>query len=83
MYKKIIIFILFFLAGLFILPLLLFSINDFIFGKYIGDGFIDFYNDYFNLMQKGNIAAWFISFSPYLIYVSTRLTIKGFRYYKN
>tara|TARA_B100000959_G_scaffold69813_1_gene74001 strand:+ start:1617 stop:1868 length:252 start_codon:yes stop_codon:yes gene_type:complete len=83
MYKKITIFILFFLIGLFVLPLLLFAINDFIFGKYTGNGFVDFYNDYFDLMKGGNIAAWFISFSPYLVYLCARITVQAFDYFKN
>jgi len=83
MYKKIIIFILFFLIGLLLLPLLLFAINDFIFGKYTGNGFVGFYNDYFHLMQKGNLAAWFISLSPYLVYLCVKITIQAFNYFKN
>ena len=83
MFKKITIFFLLFLIGLFMLPLLLFAINDFIFGKYTGDGFVDYYNIYFNLMQKGNIAAWFISFSPYLVYLAAKMTIKALSYFKN
>ncbi len=83
MSKKITIFFLFFLLGLFILPLLLFAINDFIFGKYTGDGFVDFYNDYFNLMQEGNFAAWFISLSPYLLYLCIKMTIQALNHFKN
>ena len=62
--------------GLLIVPLGLFAINDFIFGKYSGDGFVGFYNDYFDLLKNGNLFSWFILFSPYLVYLVVRLIIK-------
>jgi UDP-N-acetylmuramyl pentapeptide phosphotransferase/UDP-N-acetylglucosamine-1-phosphate transferase len=62
--------------GLLVVPLGLFAINDFIFGKYSGDGFVGFYDDYFDLLKNGNLFSWFILFSPYLVYLVVRLIIK-------
>ena len=62
--------------GLLIVPFGLFAINDFIFGKYSGDGFIGFYDDYFDLLKNGNLFSWFILFSPYLVYLVVRLIFK-------
>jgi UDP-N-acetylmuramyl pentapeptide phosphotransferase/UDP-N-acetylglucosamine-1-phosphate transferase len=61
---------------LLVVPLGLFAINDFIFGKYSGDGFVGFYDDYFDLLKNGNLFSWFILFSPYLVYLVVRLIIK-------
>ena len=73
---NIIILLLLLCFGLLIVPLGLFAINDFIFGKYSGDGFVGFYNDYFDLLKNGNLFSWFILFSPYLVYSVVRLFIK-------
>ena len=62
--------------GLLVVPLGLFALNDFIFGKYSGDGFVGFYDDYFDLLKNGNLFSWFILFSPYLVYLVVRLIIK-------
>jgi hypothetical protein len=62
--------------GLLIVPFGLFAINDFIFGKYSGDGFVGFYDDYFGLLKNGNLFSWFILFAPYLVYLVVRLIIK-------
>jgi hypothetical protein len=51
----------FLLAGLFILPFIFFAINDFIFGKYAGEGFTGYYIEYFKMLRGGSLAAWFIS----------------------
>ena len=44
---NIIILLLLLCFGLLIVPLGLFAINDFIFGKYSGDGFVGFYDGHF------------------------------------
>ncbi|MDE0743249.1 MAG: hypothetical protein OSB24_05090 [Woeseiaceae bacterium] len=80
--KKTIIIILFFLLGLLVLPFLFFVVNDFVFGKYGGEGFTGFYNEHFTLMKNGNPAAWFITLSPYLVYLSTKITIQICRNFK-
>ncbi|MBT7274945.1 MAG: hypothetical protein HN886_00630 [Woeseiaceae bacterium] len=66
----------FLLAGLFILPFIFFAINDFIFGKYAGEGFTGYYIEYFKMLRGGSLAAWFISLSPYLVYVIIKITFK-------
>jgi|TARA_B110000438_G_scaffold24874_1_gene23228 hypothetical protein len=73
--KKIILFVLFFLIGLLVLPFLFFAVNDFVFGKYGGEGFIGFYNEHFLMMKSGNPASWFITLSPYLMYLCVKITI--------
>lgn len=66
----------FLLAGLFILPFIFFAINDFIFGKYAGEGFTGYYIEYFKMLRGGSHAAWFISLSPCLVYVIIKITFK-------
>ena len=62
--------------GLFIQPLALFAVNDFIFGKYLGDGFIGFYNRYYELLMTGNPQSWFILIMPYLVFLVAKFTLK-------
>jgi len=62
--------------GLFIQPLALFAVNDFIFGKYSGDGFMDFYRRYYELLLSGNPQSWFILIMPYLVFLIAKFTFK-------
>ena len=62
--------------GLFIQPLALFAVNDFIFGKYFGNGFIGFYNRYYELLMTGNPQSWFILIMPYLVFLVAKFTHK-------
>jgi len=80
--KKTIIFILLFLLGLLVLPFLFFVVNDFVFGKYGGGGFVGFYNEHFISMKDFSPAAWFITLSPYLIYISIKITLQICRNFK-
>ena len=70
------------LSGFFILPFIFFAINDFIFGKYVGEGFTGYYMEYYQLLRSGSIAAWFILLSPYLVYIITKATFKISNYSK-
>jgi len=62
--------------GLFIQPLALFAVNDFIFGKYSGNGFMSFYNRYYELLLSGNLQSWFILITPYLVFLVVKFTLK-------
>ena len=62
--------------GLFIQPLALFAVNDFIFGKYSGDGFMGFYSRYYELLLDGNPQSWFILIMPYLVFLIAKFTLK-------
>ena len=62
--------------GLFIQPLALFAVNDFIFGKYSGDGFMGFYSRYYELLLSGNPQSWFILIMTYLVFLIAKFTFK-------
>ena len=62
--------------GLFIQPLALFAVNDFIFGKYSGNGFMGFYSRYYELLLSGNPQSWFILIMPYLVFLIAKFTFK-------
>ena len=62
--------------GLFIQPLALFAVNDFIFGKYSGNGFMGFYSRYYELLLSGNPQFWFILIMPSLVFLIAKFTFK-------
>ena len=62
--------------GLLIQPLALFAVNDFIFGKYSGNGFMGFYSRYYELLLSGNPQSWFILIMPYLVFLIAKFTFK-------
>jgi|TARA_B110000914_G_scaffold94796_1_gene83299 hypothetical protein len=81
--KKTILFFLFFLFGLLVLPFLFFAANDFVFGKYGGEGFIGFYSEHFTMMKSGHLASWFITLSPYFCYLCIKITIRACSKFKS
>ena len=62
--------------GLFIQPLGLFAVNDFILGKYSGNGFMGFYSRYYELLLSGKPQSWFILIMPYLVFLIAKFTFK-------
>ena len=77
---NVIVFVILLIFGLFIQPLFLFAVNDFIFGKYSGSGFMDFYDRYYELLISGNLQSWFILMMPYLVFMIVKFTFKIIKY---
>ena len=50
--------------------------DDFIFGKYSGNGFMGFYSRYYELLLSGNPQSWFILIMPYLVFLIAKFTFK-------
>ena len=65
--------------GLRVQPALIYLVGDAIFGEYGGSGFGAFYAALHDNLFSGNIAAWFVVLSPYLVWQLLRLTVAAFR----
>ena len=66
-------------AGLSVLPLLIWLIGSSVFGAYAGDGFAGFYSDLTGRLGSGGVVAWFLVLSPLLGVSILRLTLFAFR----
>jgi hypothetical protein len=66
------------LAGLFLLPVVIYFIGHTMFGEFSG-GFMAFYGLLHSELRGGEIAVWFLVLSPYIVWQLLRLTIHAFR----
>jgi len=67
------------LAGLFLLPLAVYTVGRVLFGEYGGTGFAAFYGMLHSELRSGSLSVWFLVLSPYLICQLLRLTVRAFR----
>jgi len=77
--KEALLFLWMLLAGLFILPLIVYLVGRVIFGEYGGTGFSAFYAMLHSELRAGEPGVWFLVLSPYLIWQLLRLTLRVFR----
>ena len=66
-------------VGFALMPIGIFVIGKQIFGEYGGYGYADFFGDLSAKIRTGELVAWFLVLSPYLIWQTLRLTIFGWR----
>ena len=64
--------------GALVLPALIYLVGNAIFGEYGGSGVGAFYGALRDNLLGGNLAAWFVILSPYLIWQLLRLTFAAF-----
>lgn len=67
-------------VGLTLLPLLIYAIGSSLFGSYGVSGFSGFYATIHSEMRNGEAAAWLLVLSPYIVWQTLRLTVRGFRW---
>lgn len=67
------------LAGLVVLPILIYLVGQSVFGEYGGAGFPEFYLRLHEDLRRGEPAAVFLLLSPCLLWLMLRLTIRLFR----
>ncbi len=77
--RESILFLILFLFGLFLLPVIIYSVGTSIFGEYAGDGFWDFFRLLQSELWTGELVVWFLVLSPYIIWQLLRLTVRVFR----
>ena len=59
--------------GLVVMPFIIYTIGESIFGAYGGLGYADFFGTLTSKIRSGDIVAWFLVLSPYLGWQCLRL----------
>lgn len=65
--------------GLAVMPFLIFTVGQAVFGTYGGSGYGDFFGTLSQKIRNGDGVAWFIVLSPYLGWQCLRLTALAWR----
>jgi len=65
--------------GLAVLPVAIWFVGDAVFGAYGGSGYSEFYGELSSKIREGDIVAWFLVLSPWLVWQSVRLMALGWR----
>lgn len=66
-------------VGLVILPICIWFVGKSVFGQYGGAGFSDFFGTLSSKIRSGDIVAWFLVLSPWLVWQCLRLIAFGWR----
>lgn len=66
-------------VGIVLLPIAIWFVGKAVFGAYGGHGFGDFFGNLSGKLRDGDLVAWFLVFSPYLVWQSLRLMALGWR----
>lgn len=69
----------FLFLGLAILPILIYTVGQAIFGAYAGFGYGDFFGTLSQKVRSGDSVAWFLIISPYLSWQCLRLIAFAWR----
>jgi len=78
--KESILFGLLLLAGLLLLPALIYVVGKAIFESYGGGSMMDFMRQLFGRLGAGDASAFFLVLSPYLVWQSLRLSVAALRW---
>ncbi len=77
--RELALFLMLVLFGILLLPIAVYFVGDAVFGDYAGAGFGDFYSTLHEALRGGELMAWYLVLSPYVILQLLRLTLYGFR----
>jgi hypothetical protein len=66
-------------AGLVLLPIGIYVVGNQVFGAYGEQGFGGFFRELGGKIRGGDVVAWFLVLSPYLVWQILRLTALGWR----
>jgi hypothetical protein len=77
--KEAALFIGFLFVGVALLPIGIYLVGQQVFGQYAGSGYGDFLGELLSGVVAGQIVAWFLVLSPYVVWQLCRLTIFGWR----
>ena len=65
--------------GLAVLPIAIWFVGKTVFGAYGGAGYMDFFGTLGGKVRSGDLVAWFLVLSPYLVWQTVRLMAFGWR----
>ena len=65
--------------GLAVLPIAIWFVGKSVFGAYGGAGYMDFFGTLSGKIRSGDLVAWFLVLSAYLVWQIMRLTALGWR----
>ena len=66
-------------AGLVLLPICIWFVGKSVFGVYGGAGYADFFGTLSGKIRSGDLVAWFLVLSPWLVWQCLRLMAFGWR----
>jgi len=66
-------------AGFVLLPIAIWLVGKAVFGAYGGTGYSDFFGNLSGKIRGGDLVAWFLVLSPYLVWQCLRLMALGWR----
>ena len=66
-------------AGLVLLPICIWFVGKSVFGAYGGAGYWEFFGTLSGKIRSGDLVAWFLVLSPWLVWQSIRLMAFGWR----
>lgn len=69
----------FLFCGLVVLPIVIWFVGKAVFGAYGGTGFADFFGTLSGKIRSGDLVAWFLVLSPWLVWQILRLAVVGWR----
>ena len=65
--------------GLVVLPFAIWFVGQAVFGAYGGAGYGDFFGTLSGKIRNGDLVAWFLVLSPWLVWQIARLMVFGWR----
>ena len=77
--KELALFAILLFFGLVVLPIAIWFVGKAVFGAYGGAGYMDFFGTLSAKIRSGDVVAWFLVLSPYLVWQIVRLTALGWR----
>lgn len=66
-------------VGLVLLPIAVWFVGSVVFGAYEGDGYMAFFGTLSGKVRNGDLDAWFLVLSPWLVAQCVRLMALGWR----
>ncbi len=66
--------------GFVLLPIAIWFVGKAVFGAYGGVGYVDFFGGLSAKIRSGDLVAWFLVLSPYLVWQCSRLMALGWRF---
>ena len=67
-------------VGIVLLPLAIWFVGKAVFGTYGGAGYADFFGTLSGKIRGGDLVAWFLVLSPYVVWQCLRMMVLGWRY---